>query len=59
MEHPDWVSPNRDPVAARRSRERLMAAAANTNALVTYSHAPFPGWGRFSRRDGGYAWTPL
>ena len=59
MEHLDWVSPNRDPVAARRSREKLMASAANTNALVTYSHAPFPGWGRFKRAGGGYEWSPL
>lgn len=60
MEHLDWVSPGRDPVATRRSRERFLASAANTNALVTYSHAAFPGWGRIVRRAGGACdWQPL
>jgi hypothetical protein len=43
----------------RRSRERLLAEAANTPALVTYSHAPFPAWGRITRHGGGYRWRLL
>jgi glyoxylase-like metal-dependent hydrolase (beta-lactamase superfamily II) len=59
VEHLDWVSPGRDPVAMRRSRERLLPAAADEGALVTFSHAQFPGWGRVERRDGGYRWRLL
>jgi glyoxylase-like metal-dependent hydrolase (beta-lactamase superfamily II) len=59
VEHLDWVSPGRDPAAMRRSRERLLGEVADTPALVTYSHAPFPGWGRVTRRGGGYAWSLL
>lgn len=59
VEHLDWVSPGRDPVAMRRSRERLLEAASRERALVTYSHAVFPGWGRMERSGGGYTWSPL
>jgi glyoxylase-like metal-dependent hydrolase (beta-lactamase superfamily II) len=59
VEHLDWVSPGRDPVAAHRSRERLLAETADTPAIITFSHAKFPGWGRVERRDGGYRWSLL
>jgi glyoxylase-like metal-dependent hydrolase (beta-lactamase superfamily II) len=59
VEHLDWVSPGRDPAAARRSRERLLAEAATARALVTFSHAQFPGWGRVERRGDGYVWRAL
>ena len=59
VEQLDWVSPGRDPIAARESRTRLLESAANTNALVTYSHAAFPGWGRMKRRGDGFRWEPL
>jgi len=59
VEHLDWFSPDRDPVLGRRSRERLLAEAVARNALVTYSHAPFPAWGRLSRVGSGYRWALL
>ncbi len=59
VEHLGWFSPDRDPISGRRSRERLLAEAVARNALVTYSHAPFPAWGRVSRVDSGYRWTLL
>lgn len=59
VEHLDWVSPGRDPVAMRRSRERLLAETADTGALVTYSHAPFPAWGKVTRQGDGYRWSLL
>lgn len=59
VEHLSWVSPGRDPAAMRRSRERLIAEALATEALITFSHAKFPGWGRLARRDGGATWQLL
>ncbi len=54
----DWVSPGRDPVAMRASRERLIAEAVRNRATLIYTHAPFPGWGRIERAGDSYAWQP-
>lgn len=54
--HPDWVSPGRDLVAMRASRDRLTAEAAAANATVVFSHEMFPAWGRIVAREGNYQW---
>ena len=59
VEHPDWVSPGRDPVASRTSRERLAAEMAATGATVVFSHEPFPPWGRIVATPGGHRWQRL
>ncbi len=56
IEHPDWVSPGRDPAAMRASRLRLLEDAQRDHATVVFSHERFPGWGRIVRADGGYRW---
>lgn len=55
VEHPDWVSPGRDPAVMRASRERLITEAAG-RATVVFTHEPFPAWGRIVRSDSGYRW---
>jgi glyoxylase-like metal-dependent hydrolase (beta-lactamase superfamily II) len=52
----DWVLTNRDAVAMRASRDRLLAGATQSNALLAFSHAPFPPWGRVIAENGGYRW---
>jgi glyoxylase-like metal-dependent hydrolase (beta-lactamase superfamily II) len=56
VEHPDWVSPGRDPLASRASRERLSAEAAAAGATVVFSHERFPPWGQIVATPGGYRW---
>jgi glyoxylase-like metal-dependent hydrolase (beta-lactamase superfamily II) len=58
--HLDWVMPSRrDAVAMRASRERVLPRIVAEDALVTWSHARFPGWGRIVAVDGGYRWQPV
>jgi glyoxylase-like metal-dependent hydrolase (beta-lactamase superfamily II) len=59
VEHPDWVSPGRDPVASRTSRQRLSAEAAASGATVLFSHEPFPPWGQIVAVPGGYRWRRI
>ena len=56
VEHPDWVSPDRDQAAMRQSRDRLCAAALAEDATLVYAHHPFPGWGRIRTTPTGYVW---
>ncbi|MGH2376342.1 MAG: MBL fold metallo-hydrolase [bacterium] len=56
--NPDWVSPGRDAVAMRASRDRLLAEASAT-ATVVFAHAPFPAWGRIVAAERGYIWERL
>jgi glyoxylase-like metal-dependent hydrolase (beta-lactamase superfamily II) len=60
VEHVDWAPPNRDRAALRVSRDRLIADAAQTRALLVFAHDRFPAWGRIARKqDGGYRWERL
>ena len=54
--HPDWISPGRDLIAMRASRERLLAEAVTRRATVVFTHAPFPGWGWIVPDGTGYRW---
>jgi len=54
--HLDWISPGRDPVAMRASRERLLAEAVARHATIVFTHAPFPGWGKIVPDGTGYRW---
>ena len=50
------MDPGRDPETMRRSRDRLMAEAAASHALLVFTHAPFPDGGesfRLQRAIGG------
>ena len=54
VEHLDWASPWVDLAAMRASRERLLAEAVPTNAIVVFTHEPFPPWGRIVQAGEGY-----
>ncbi|MEX2315387.1 MAG: MBL fold metallo-hydrolase [Thermomicrobiales bacterium] len=60
FEHPDWLMPvRRDAAAMLASRQRIMPQLVAEDALVTWSHARFPGWGRVVAVDDGYRWQPF
>jgi hypothetical protein len=40
----------------RQSRQRLLDEVADTNAILLYTHSPFPGWGRIVSAESGYRW---
>lgn len=52
----DWASPWVDLPAMRASRERLIAEAAPSNAILICTHERFPGWGRIVAADDGHRW---
>jgi glyoxylase-like metal-dependent hydrolase (beta-lactamase superfamily II) len=60
VEHPDWRT-GYDSVQEkiRATRHCLFARAADTSALVFFSHTPFPGLGRIAREGDGWRWAPL
>jgi glyoxylase-like metal-dependent hydrolase (beta-lactamase superfamily II) len=60
FEHLDWLTPTRrDAEAMRASRERVLPRIVAEDALVVWSHARYPGWGRIVAVDGGYRWQPF
>lgn len=60
VEHPDWAPPGRDLPALQASRRTVIADAADTGAILVYSHGRFPGWGRVQRTASGFRWeTPV
>ena len=60
FEHPDWLTPTRrDAEAMLASRLRILPQIVAEDALVTWSHARFPGWGQIVPTDGGYRWQPF
>ena len=56
VEHLDWQDPGREPVTMRASRESLLAEVADTDAILLYTHSPFPGWGRIVSTANGHRW---
>jgi len=59
LRHLDWVLPWGDSTLAAASRRRVMGEAADTNAIVVWAHAPFPGWGILSRDGEGFGWSTV
>jgi glyoxylase-like metal-dependent hydrolase (beta-lactamase superfamily II) len=59
VEHPDWMDRGRDAEAMRLSRNRLMADVADSDAILVYTHSPFPGWGRIVSTRTGFRWEFL
>lgn len=47
-----------DSAAAIRTRQGVLARGASENLRIYGVHFPFPGIGRFQRRDDGFVWTP-
>ena len=56
VEHLDWQDSGRDPVAMRVSRDRVVDEVADSEAILLYTHSPFPGWGRIVSTSTGYQW---
>lgn len=47
-----------DSAAAIRTRQGLLDRGASGESRIYGVHFPFPGIGRFQRRDDGFVWTP-
>jgi glyoxylase-like metal-dependent hydrolase (beta-lactamase superfamily II) len=47
-----------DSAAAIRTRQGLLERGASGDLRIYGVHFPFPGIGRFERRDDGFVWTP-
>ncbi len=56
VEHLDWQDPGRDPLQMRVSRDRLVNEVADSDAILLYTHSPFPGWGRIVSTTTGHRW---
>jgi glyoxylase-like metal-dependent hydrolase (beta-lactamase superfamily II) len=55
---PDWlVSFDADQAKGAKSRAKLIADAAASGQRIFSVHFPFPGIGRFEKKDDGYAWV--
>jgi glyoxylase-like metal-dependent hydrolase (beta-lactamase superfamily II) len=54
--HLDWLDPGRNPLTMRVSRDRLITEVADSDAILLYTHSPFPGWGRIVSTTTGHRW---
>ena len=58
--HLNWITPaRRDTTAMLESREYVLPRLVAEDAIVTWSHASFPGWGRIIPENVGYRWQPF
>jgi glyoxylase-like metal-dependent hydrolase (beta-lactamase superfamily II) len=57
VQHLDWLPAGRDPVASATTRRRFVNEAIASNALLTFTHRPFPCWGRIVRDGPGQRWV--
>lgn len=57
VEHLEWLPAARDPAASAISRRRFVDAAIESNALLTFTHRPFPCWGRIVRHGAHQRWV--
>ena len=59
LEHPDWfLAADNWPAWTAVTRKALFDRAAEENLLVASYHFPFPGLGRVTKEEIGWAWTP-
>ncbi|HRJ62850.1 MBL fold metallo-hydrolase [Brevundimonas sp. UBA2416] len=59
VQRPEWqIAFDNDAPTATASRAALLERAAAGNLRVYAVHFPFPGLGRFQRRDDGFVWVP-
>lgn len=56
VEHLDWLPAARDPALSATSRRRFVDEAIESNALCTFTHQPFPCWGKIVREGSGQRW---
>lgn len=59
VQRPDWrITWDKDSPTAIATRQGLLERGASQNLLIYANHFPFPGLGRFQRRDDGFVWAP-
>lgn len=59
VQRPDWRNSwDVDSPAAIATRQGLLERGASGQLLIYGNHFPFPGIGRFQRRDDGFVWVP-
>ena len=59
VQRPEWVNAwDGDSAAAIATRQGLLERGAAGERRIYAGHFPFPGLGRFQRRDDGFVWVP-
>lgn len=59
VQRPNWVNGwDTDSAAGVATRQGLLERGAAGSQRIYGVHFPFPGLGRFERKDDGFAWTP-
>ena len=59
VQRPEWVNGwDTDSPAAVATRQGLLERGASQPLRIYAPHFPFPGVGRFQRRDDGFVWVP-
>lgn len=59
VQRPDWVNTwDSDGPAGVATRQGLLERGASDGGRIYAVHFPFPGLGRFQRRDDGFVWVP-
>jgi glyoxylase-like metal-dependent hydrolase (beta-lactamase superfamily II) len=59
VQRPDLVNAwDADTAAAVATRQNLLERGATQTLRIYANHFPFPGLGRFQRREDGFAWIP-
>ena len=59
VQRPDWRNAwDDDSAAAIATRQGLLERGASGDLRIYGVHFPFPGLGRFQRRDDGFVWSP-
>lgn len=59
VQRPDWVNGwDTDSAAGIATRQGLLERGATGSLRIYAGHFPFPGLGRFQRRDDGFVWAP-
>lgn len=59
VQRPEWVNGwDTDSAAGIATRQGLLERGASQTLRIYAPHFPFPGLGRFQRRDDGFVWVP-
>lgn len=59
VQRPEWVNGwDTDSAAGIATRQGLLERGASQSLRIYAPHFPFPGLGRFQRRDDGFVWVP-
>lgn len=59
LTQPHWTVYGSDKEQLQASRMKFLPEIAASQALVIFTHASFPGWGRVVQTENGYRWDPI